>query len=168
MLDTMTFTKAGGALCGALLVYMLGGWAAEILYHPKGGEIAQAYSIDTGAAGEEEAETEEVSFEDLMASADADAGSKLWRQCSACHSNEADKHGTGPSLHAIVGRDKAAIDGFRYSGAMAAAEGAWEAENLYAFIANPRGYIAGTSMAYAGMRKSEDRANLIAYLATFN
>lgn len=168
MLDTMTFTKIGGALCGALLVYMLGGWAAEVLYHPKKSDVAQAYSIDTGAGGDDTAAAEEVSFADLYAAASAEDGSKLWRQCSACHSNEAGKHGTGPSLHAIVGRDKAAIEGFRYSGAMAAAEGAWEPENLDAFLTNPRGYVNGTSMAYAGMKKAEDRANLIAYLATFN
>jgi cytochrome c len=168
MLDTMTFTKAGGALCGALLVFMLGKWAAEVIYHPSHGDVAQAYSIDTGDTGGAAEEEATVSFADLYAAADADAGSKLWRQCSACHSTDEGKQGTGPSLHGIVGRDKGAIEGFRYSGTMASAEGAWEPENLDGFLANPRGYLAGTTMAYAGMRKAEDRANLIAYLATFN
>jgi len=168
MLDTMTFTKTGLALCGSFLAFMLIGWAAEELYHNDGGkEFAAAYAIDTGAAEEPAEAAEEVSFEELFAAADAGAGERLWRQCSACHALEEGKQGTGPSLHAIVGRDKGAIDGFRYSGAMASAEGAWEAENIYQFIANPRGYLPGTTMAYAGMRRSEDRANLIAYLATF-
>lgn len=168
MLDTMTFTKIGGALCGSLLVFMLGGWAAEIIYAPGHGDKEQAYSIAVEVGDTAEAEVEAVPFADLFAAADAAKGEKLWRQCSACHSNEAGKNGTGPSLHGIVDRDKGAIEGFRYSGAMAGAEGVWAVENLDGFITNPKGYLAGTTMAYAGMKKAEDRANLIAYLATFS
>lgn len=169
MLDTMTFTKVLGAVCGSLLVFLLGGWAAETIYH-QGGHGAhgeQAYRIDTGA--EEPAEDAEAapSFAELYAAADPGAGERLWRQCAACHALEAGRNGTGPYLHGVVGRDKGAVAGFNYSGAMAAAEGTWEPENIDAFITNPRGYLNGTSMSYAGMRNAEDRANLIAYIATF-
>jgi cytochrome c len=167
MLDTMTFTKTVGALCGALLVFLLGAWAAEVIYHPHGAKGEQAYVIDTGADTAAAAPAEEVDFETLFAAADPGAGERLWRQCASCHALEPGRNGTGPYLFNIVGRDKGAADGFRYSNAMASAEGTWEPENLSAFIENPRGYIAGTSMAYAGMRRAEDRANLIAYLATF-
>lgn len=167
MADSMTFTKVGGAVCGAFLVFLLGKWAAEVIYSPGHGDVAQAYSVDVGGSDEAPAEVVTVSFEELFAAADASKGERLWRQCSACHANEEGKNGTGPSLYGIVDRDKGAIDGFRYSGAMASAEGVWAVENLDAFITNPRGYITGTSMAYAGMRNAEDRANLIAYLATF-
>ncbi|MFN6977511.1 MAG: c-type cytochrome [Gemmobacter sp.] len=168
MLDTMTFTKTMGALCGALLVFMLGGWVAETLYQPHGTHGEQAYVIDTGAdAPAAEAPAEAVDFEVLLASADPGAGERLWRQCSACHALEQGRNGTGPYLWGVVGRDKGSVEGFRYSAAMTGAEGAWEPENIAAFIENPRGYLAGTSMAYAGMRRAEDRANLIAYIATF-
>ena len=167
MLDTMTFTKTVGALCGALLVFMLGGWAAEVLYQSHDSHGKQAYVIDTGAETAEAEPVEEVDFATLFAAADASAGERLWRQCASCHALEPGRNGTGPYLHGIVGRDKGSADGFRYSSAMAAADGTWEPENIAAFIENPRGYIAGTSMAYAGMRRAEDRANLIAYLATF-
>jgi cytochrome c len=169
MLDTMTFTKTVGALCGALLVFLLGAWAAEVLYHPHTPKGQQAYVIDTGgetAAADETAEA--VDFETLFAAADPAAGERLWRQCASCHALEPGRNGTGPYLHGVVGRDKGSVEGFRYSAAMASAEGTWEPENISAFIENPRGYIAGTSMAYAGMRRAEDRANLIAYLATFS
>lgn len=169
MLDTMTFTKVLGALCGSLLVFLLGAWAAEVLYHDSHGKDGQqAYVIDTGA-DEAPAEAEEaVDFDTLMAAADPGAGERLWRQCSACHALEAGRNGTGPYLHGVVGRDKGAVDGFRYSNAMTSAEGDWSLENLYAFIEAPSRYLPGTSMAYAGMRRSQDRANLVAYIATFS
>jgi cytochrome c len=167
MLDTMTFTKAGGALCGSLLIFMLGGWAAETIYHGGGhGDHAQAYSIDTGAEAAEADGDAAPAFEELFAAADAAAGERLWRQCAACHALEPGKHGTGPSLYGIVGRDKGGVEGFKYSGAMVAVEGVWEPANIDGFIANPRGYLPGTSMSYAGMKKPEDRANLIAYIAS--
>lgn len=168
MLDTMTFTKTVGALCGALLVFLLGAWAAEVLYHPHVPKGQQAYVIDTGATTAAAEPAEAVDFETLLAAADPAAGERLWRQCASCHALEPGRNGTGPYLFGIVGRDKGAAEGFRYSNAMASAEGTWEPENISAFIENPRGYIAGTSMAYAGMRRAEDRANLIAYLATFS
>jgi cytochrome c len=167
MLDTMTFTKTVGALCGALLVFLLGAWAAEVLYHPHKGHGTQAYVIDTGAETATAEPAEAVDFATLYAAADPAAGERLWRQCASCHALEPGRNGTGPSLYGVVGRDKGAVEGFRYSAAMASAEGTWEPENISAFIENPRGYMPGTAMSYAGMRRAEDRANLIAYLATF-
>lgn len=169
MFDTFTLTKATGAACGALLTFLLIGWASESLYHgAHGTEGEQAYSIDTGEEEVAAEATEGPSFEELFASADAAAGEKLWRQCSACHALEAGKNGTGPYLLGVVGRDKGAVDGFKYSTALAGAEGVWEPANLDGFITNPKGYLPGTAMAYAGMKKPQDRANLIAYLASLS
>ncbi|MEM8653379.1 MAG: cytochrome c family protein [Pseudomonadota bacterium] len=166
MLDTMTFTKAAGGLFGALLVFLLGSWAAEEIYHVDGhGE--QAYVIDTGASEADVAETEEVDFATVLASADAEKGVRLFRQCSACHKLESGANGTGPYLYGVVGRAKAAADGFNYSDALASMGGEWTPENLSGFLESPRNYAPGTSMGYSGMRDVEDRANLIAYLATY-
>ena len=102
------------------------------------------------------------------AAQDATEGERAFRRCAACHQVGPDAaNRIGPHLHGVVGRDKGAVDGFRYSGPMTDAPGAWTPENLYRFIENPRGYLPGTTMAYNGMRRSEDRANLIAYLETF-
>jgi cytochrome c len=170
MFDTMTITKAGGALCGSLLVFLLGGWAAEVLYHTGGGhgdEVAQAYVIDTGET-EEAAPAEQVDFATLYAAADAAAGEKVFAKCKACHKVDG-TDGTGPHLNGVVDRAKAASAGFGYSDALKAmADTAWTAENLYAFLENPRGYAPGNKMSFAGLPKSEDRVNLIAYLATLN
>ncbi len=165
MLDTMTFTKAAGGLFGALLVFLLGSWAAEELYHvDASGE--QAYVIDTGEEEADVAEVEEVDFATVLASAEPDKGARLFRQCSACHKLEDGANGTGPYLYGIVGRPKAASEGFNYSETLANMGGEWTPENLSGFLESPRDYAPGTSMSYSGMRKVEDRANLIAYLAT--
>lgn len=169
MLDTMTLTKTVASLCGGLLVLLLIAWWAEGLYHtapPYGTE--QAYAIDTGEAeGGEAEEVVEVAFADVYAAADAASGERLFRACSSCHSLESGDNGTGPYLYNVVGRPKGEAVGFGYSDAMASQEGEWTPENLDHFIESPRSYTPGTSMSYNGMRDIEDRANLIAYLATF-
>jgi len=168
MFDTMTMTKVMGGLCGTFLVYLLGGWAAETIYHSGGGhgdDHAQAYVIEViGEEGEEEAVEEEVDFAVVMASASAEDGEALWRNCRSCHALEAGSHGTGPALLGVVNREVAFYDDFNYSGALVAVAETWTPENLNAFLENPKGYAPGTAMGYNGMRKIEDRANLIAYL----
>jgi len=167
MLDTMTATKIVGGFCGMLLIFLLGGWVAETIYHSGSRyDQEQAYTIDTGEEDDEEvAEAEpEVPFEEVYAAADASAGERLWRQCSACHAIAEERNGTGPHLVNIVGRAKAAVDGFAYSDVLAGMESDWTPENISAFIENPREYAPGTKMSYNGMRDIEDRANLIAWL----
>jgi len=168
MFDTMTLTKAGGAFCGALLIFLLGGWASELIYHGSGGhgdDHAQAYVIaveDDGADAEPE---EKIDVAAILAAGSAADGEGLWRGCQSCHALEAGENGTGPYLYGVVGRDVGAADGFgSYSGALSEVADVWTAENLFGFLENPKGWAPGTSMGYNGMRKPEDRADLIAYL----
>lgn len=171
-MDTMTATKTVGALCGALLVFMLGGWLAEIIYHQNAGghgdghgddHAKQAYHIETGVeegAGEEE----EIDFGALLAAADAGKGEKVFSKCKACHKLGDGENGTGPHLYGIVGRAVGAVDGFGYSGAMVAVAETWGTDELNGFLESPKGFAPGTKMSFAGLKKPEDRANLIAYL----
>ncbi|MEM9577312.1 MAG: cytochrome c family protein [Pseudomonadota bacterium] len=162
MLDTMTFTKAAGGICGALLVFLLGKWAAEVLFHVEShGEASYVIEVEDGG---EVAEAEEVDFETILASASVEDGAKVFRKCSACHKLVAGENGAGPYLYGVVGRPKAAADGFGYSDALASMEGEWTPENLSAFLEKPSSYAPGTSMSFAGLRKVEDRADVIAYL----
>lgn len=162
MLDTMTFTKAAGGICGALLVFLLGKWAAEALFHVDAhGEISYVIEAEEAAPAEEE---EQVDFATVMASADADAGARVFRKCSACHKLVAGENGAGPYLYGVVGREKAAADGFGYSDTLASMGGEWTPENLSAFLENPSDYAPGTSMSFAGLRKVEERADVIAYI----
>jgi cytochrome c len=172
MFDTMTMTKAVGAVCGSLLVFLLAGWAASSLYTVGhgghgGDELAQAYTIDTGeAGGAAEAVEEGPDFATLLASADASAGVAVFRKCSACHKMDG-TDGVGPHLNGIVDRAKASVAGFSYSEALVGmASEAWTPENIAAFVENPKKYAPGTKMAFAGLPKAEDRANLVAYLAS--
>ncbi len=166
MFDTMTLTKVAGGLCGTLLIYLLGGWAAESIYHSGGhGDHHQAYVI--AVAGDEatdEPVEEGPDFAEVFASADAAEGEGVWRNCQSCHALEAGVNGTGPYLLGVVGRDVGSVGDFNYSGALSEVADVWTPENLNGFLENPRGWAPGTSMTYNGLRRIEDRANLIAYL----
>ncbi|EBA15905.1 cytochrome c552 [Roseobacter sp. SK209-2-6] len=162
MFDTMTLTKATAGVCSTFLVFLLGHWAADVLYSTDAhGE--QSYVIEVASA-EAATEVEEVSFEELMASADVAKGAKVFKKCAACHKLEDGVNATGPSLYDVVGRTQGTEDGFGYSGALAGRDGSWTAEELDAFIAKPSAYASGTSMSFSGLKKQKDRVNLIAYL----
>ena len=162
MLDTMTFTKAAGGVCGALLVFLLGKWAAEELYHVEShGEASYVIEVE---GGDEPAEVEEIDFSAVMAEASVEDGAKVFRKCSACHKLEAGANGAGPYLYGVVGRAKAAADGFGYSDALASMGGEWTPENLSGFLEKPSSYAPGTSMNFSGLKKIQDRADVIAYL----
>lgn len=168
MFDTMTLTKIVGSFCGALLIFLLGAWAAEELYSVEGGhgDEEQAYSIEVPEGGGDGEETEAVPFEEVFASADASAGERVFGKCRACHQLEDGANAVGPYLYGVVGREVGVAEGFAYSGALSEAADVWSPENLSAFLENPRGYAPGTSMSFNGLAKVEDRANLIAYLDT--
>ncbi|MDH3664402.1 MAG: cytochrome c family protein, partial [Alphaproteobacteria bacterium] len=95
---------------------------------------------------------------------DPAAGKQVFRKCRACHVVEEGKNRLGPSLHAIIGRDKASVDGFKYSDALTAAEGDWTVAEMDAFLGNPKGTIPGNRMTFPGLKDAEDRTNVIAYL----
>lgn len=172
MLDTMTFTKIVGGLCGSLLIFLLGNWAADALYatggghggHGEEGEHHAGYIIETDVGGGAAEEEVEVDFATLMAAADPGAGEKVFKKCKACHKTEDGANATGPFLYGIVGRAIGGVDGFKYSGALGALGDSWTPEALNAFLENPKATAPGTSMSFKGLGKPEDRANLIAYL----
>lgn len=167
MLDTMTFTKAAGGLFGAFLVYLLGGWAGEILFHTGGGHgdhAEQAYVIEVEGGDEGAAEEETVDFVALVAEGDVAKGEKVFGKCKACHKLDG-SNGTGPHLDGVVDRDIASVGGFGYSDVLTGMDGTWDANALDAFLANPKGYAPGTKMSFAGLKKIGDRANIVAYLS---
>jgi len=164
MFDTMVITKAVAAFCGALLVFLLGNWAANELYKPRNANAPQAFIIDTGDDDAAAEPVAELTFEEAWEVADAGAGSRLWSQCRACHALEAGRNGVGPYLHGVVNRAIGEVAGFNYSGALSQAGDVWTPEVLSAFIQNPSGITPGTSMNFRGIANVQDRANLIAYI----
>lgn len=169
MFDTMTFTKILGAGCGTLLIFLLGNWGAELLYHGgghHGEDHAQGYVIEVAVAEEAPSDEPELSFEEVFASADAGRGERVFSKCRACHKLEDGANGTGPHLWSVVNRAIGGIEGYGYSDVLASNDGVWDAEALNGFLEDPRGWAPGTKMGFAGLDDVEDRANLIAYLET--
>ena len=170
MFDTMIWTKIVGGVCGAFLVFLLGGWASESIYvTAEHGEGEQAYVIEVASAAETPGEVVDAGppFEELYAVADAAAGEATFgRACGGCHKLEDGVNGTGPSLYGVVGRPVDSIADFAYSGALELVTDVWTPEHINMLITNPKEYAPGTKMTYTGMRNAQDRANVIAYLAS--
>jgi cytochrome c len=106
----------------------------------------------------------------LLAGADLSAGERSFKgKCSTCHSiDQAGANGTGPNLYGLVGAPKGQVAAFSYSGALDDTAGGWSYDNLDAWLLAPSKYARGTSMAFAGIRRDDERANVIAYLASYS
>jgi cytochrome c len=102
--------------------------------------------------------------EPQFAAADAARGELLAFACAACHKFREEATLIGPHLHGVFGRPAASIDGYAYSPALRASQLIWTPRSLEAWLADPAGFVVGTTMAFTGYRSAEDRRDLIAYL----
>lgn len=97
---------------------------------------------------------------------DAAKGEKVFTQCKTCHVAEQGVNRIGPSLWGVVGRPAGSIEGFKYSDANKNSGLTWTDEQLYTYLEAPRKVVPGTTMSFAGLKKPQDRADVIAYLKT--
>jgi cytochrome c len=159
-----------GALLGTVFVLFSVSLASEGLYHSenpeKPGFIIAGEEVASAEGAKQEAPV--VPIADLMAKADPAKGEQLFKKCASCHSAEKGAgNKVGPNLFGVVGRPVASVADFGYSAAMKAfAEGgkAWDFEHINQFIQAPKKYVKGTSMGFAGDKKDQERADIIAYL----
>jgi len=169
-MDSFEINKIAAAVLFSLLLVLGVQNVADGLYHteeanPKSFpvEVAAAEGEGAGAGAAEAA----VPLPVLLAKADVAAGEKQAKKCEACH-NLVEGAGTktGPDLYGVLGRKKASVAGFNYSAGMKAKGGDWTFEDLFHFIENPKAFVAGTAMGFAGIKKPDQRADLLAYLNT--
>ena len=99
---------------------------------------------------------------------DAVKGQKLFKRCKACHYVDKEKHKTGPHLVAVIGRAAGSLDDYKYSKAMKASGLVWDEKTLAAYLKAPKKFVKGTKMAFAGLKKDMDIADIIAYLKAAN
>jgi cytochrome c len=167
MAASLETNKTLAALLTAGIIASGSGVVSRMLYHPHVPE-ENAYVIEVPEAAAEKGEVapaEAAPLPVLLAQANAEKGATEAKKCAACHSEE--KGGPikiGPPLWGVVGRDIASLEDFSYSPALAGKEGAWDYQNLDAFLAEPRAWVPGTKMAFAGIKKPEERADVILYL----
>lgn len=100
------------------------------------------------------------------ADGDPALGKAVFSKCAACHSVKEGENKIGPSLHGVVGRPSHSIENFNYSAAMKGYDVIWDPATLDHYLADPRGVVSGTKMIFVGLKKEDDRSNLIAYLET--
>lgn len=162
---------AVGALLGTVFVMMSVSIASEGLFHSETPE-KPGFAIvaeEAASGGGEATAPAAVPIAKLLATADAKAGETVFKKCQSCHSGEkGGPNKVGPDLWGIVNRPIAAHEGFSYSAAIKdfskGGSVVWDYEHLNHFLAGPKAYIAGTAMGFAGVKKDDERANLIAYL----
>lgn len=173
-MESLEFNKiAGAVLATGLLVLGLKNFGSEVFHAEapeKPGfiiEVAQAAATGgTSAAGGAEVKSEALPV--LLAKADVEKGMGTAKACLSCHAFEkGGANKVGPHLWDIVGRKMGAAEGFAYSeGFKAMGDKAWDLDSLNAWLKAPKEFIKGTKMAYAGITKDQDRANVLAYLNT--
>lgn len=171
-MNSSKLNTIAGAVLFALLVTMGLGILSDVIFSKAPPETPGYEIVVADGEGEvEETVAEEPQIEPIavrLASASAENGQKLTRACAACHDfTKGGKNKVGPALWGVVGRKPASHEGFKYSGSMTEyAEGtdAWLYENLDVFLTKPKDLVDKTSMSYNGLKKPEQRADVIAYL----
>ncbi|WP_319774853.1 cytochrome c family protein [Breoghania sp.] len=171
-MNSFELNKIAGAVLLALLVLMALGVSSDIIFDHEAPETPGypiAVATADGAAEGAVAEAEKVvPLAVRLAEADIGAGEKVTKKCAACHTfDNGGANKVGPNLWDVVGRKPGAHEGFKYSNAMLAfaeEHPEWTYEQLDEFVTKPKDHIPGTNMAFAGLSKPDDRANLIVYL----
>jgi cytochrome c len=171
----MAGSLEGNKIAAAILTAGIIGAGANvfshILYSPH--ELEEpVYRVEAAASAAPTAEAagaaEAKPIGELLASANPKAGEAVAKKCASCHDfGKGGANKIGPGLYGVVNRPIASHEGFSYSEALSGKKGEpWDYDHLNSFLTSPKDYAPGTKMAFAGLSKDSDRANVIAYLRT--
>jgi cytochrome c len=171
-MNSFELNKILGAILGCCLILLSLNIAAGALFSvPKPEKEGYAIAAkEPAAAGGETKKEPSQPIEVLLANASAEKGQAVAKQCQACHTFEkGGPNRVGPNLYDIVGHERGTgRGGFNFSAAMKSKGGTWTFDELNKFLANPRGYIPGTNMTFAGLTRDQQRADVIDYLRTLS
>ncbi len=142
---------------------------SNVIFHvdkpEKPGYAVEVEQVSSGTTISNNEIEEKIDIAAIMALGDVASGEKIFKKCVACHSiNKGGKNKIGPALYNVVGRKIGSVTDYKYSKALVAYGKEWNFEELNGFLLKPAKWIKGTKMAYAGLRKEEDRASIIKYL----
>jgi cytochrome c len=166
-MDSFELNKILGAVLGTCLVLLVTSFTASAIFAPSkpakpGFEIAVK---EEAAGGEKPAAAEQEPIEKLLQTASVQKGEQAAKKCGACHDfTKGGPNKVGPNLYGIIGDKKGEGRGFNFSAAMKAKGGTWSIDDLDKFIDNPKAFVPGTAMGFAGIQKGSERADVIAYL----
>jgi cytochrome c len=170
-MNSFELNKILGALLGTCLILMAIHIASGAIFSTPapakpGYEVAVK---EEKPAGGEAAKPAEQPIETLLASASAEHGAQVAKQCTICHNlQEGQGPKVGPDLYGVVGRQVASKAGFNYSSALKAKGGTWTFDELNKWLLDPRADVPGTAMTFAGLPNEKQRADVIAYLNTLS
>jgi len=173
-MDSWEFTKISAAVLSALLLIVGSRTAIEISQASHKEVVGYELPVQVAAASTPAAgggggggAFSFTKVAQLLPKASADAGAAAFKKCASCHT--VDKGGAnrlGPNLYGVVNRAKGAVEGFSYSAAVKGKGGEWTFENLANFIHDPKGWLPGNKMGFAGVKDDQELADLLAYLRT--
>ena len=169
-MDSFELNKIIGAILGTCILVLVTSFAAGALFAARmpekpGFEIAVKEDASHGAGAKEAAAPSEP-IEKLLQTASVEKGAGAAKKCAACHTFEkGGPNRVGPNLFGVLNEKKGeGKGGFNFSAAMKAKGGTWTYDDLNKFISNPKGFVPGTAMGFAGIQKDSERADVIAYL----
>ena len=166
-MDSHEINKIFGAVLATVLVVLMVRIIGNTVFHEEMAE-KPGYEIEVaeeGAAGAAQQEEEVIPLPVFLANASVDAGARAANKCAACHTfEEGGANKVGPNLYGIMGNKTAHLSDYAYSADLANANGTWGWEEMNAFLENPKAVYPGTKMSFAGLRKPEERANIMVYM----
>ena len=172
-MDSFELNKVLGAVLATCLVLLVTNFAANAIFSPKlpekpGYEIAVKEDTKGGKDAAAAAAPSEP-IEKLLQTASVEKGTNAAKKCVACHTFEkGGPNRVGPNLFGIINEPKGQGRGFNFSAALKAKGGTWTYDDLNKFLANPKGFVPGTAMGFAGVPRDSERADVIAYLRTLS